>query len=217
VNFDKAMNEIRLQRFALTLGIAASAAGLVKVGLFPNGAPLPGEINPGSLEQLRGQGWKHQSTTQAVEGRDVSRGAGIVLLNDELKPSATATLVPVQTRAGQMLDGKRLNERLAANTQENLKLWRVGGDTLLLAHSPQQAAAAVTCIKDGHTGTTDFDLVDRELAKDGGTTLEQRLMIIAGLRRPRNLSCLWVRITSETTEGLQTAWRKLAPTLRGAY
>jgi hypothetical protein len=139
-----------------------------------------------------------------------------VLLNVQQNPTVTATLIPVKTRADERLDAKTLNDQLVANTQDDLKHWRVASDDLLLAESPQNAVA-VTCIRNGQTGTTSTKLVERQLGVDATVSLQQRLMIIAGLRRPRNLSCLWVRITSETTESLQTAWRQLAPTLRGAY
>lgn len=204
------MAERRLDIAILTGALLTSGVAIARIGLFPAHVPAAPAFNTALLQELQERGWQSTRINRAQRGHDLSQGDGYRFQSQQ-HASASIRLVPVRVRAGGDLNADRLDALLNRNTTDKSAPLHLGEDAFQLTRGPNNSTSMRGCIADGAVQSGHRGLVIVNISADPITSLLERLKVLLGLRLPRDLSCLFVKLQarggSNAEKELKQIWR----------
>lgn len=214
-----AVAEPPVQRWALSLALAFTSLGIVLIGVVPIDAPQPPSLDQSLLQQLLQQGWKVQSSVAAEGRRQMSNGAGVVLVQSESASSDNAqlSLIPIRTRSHDQLGAESIGNAVFGESPQNGRTITIQGDQFFRFRDGKQRQLASSCIASGKASSSKEE-VSRAIGNPSKSWLE-RLQTTVGLQPLTDLSCLFTVISVadvDKVEGDQTVrrvWAQVEPTL----
>lgn len=211
------MAESVLQRSALALGVAFTAAAILRVGVWPLETPLPDPLPPELLQRLGQQGWREVSRIPAERRLRVSNGSGVVLTRPSAQPGGPVrlSLIPVRMRGEVDLSVQKVQRALGGQPPAQERTLKIGADPFLRFSGEDKQQRAATCLARGRA------LVDgQDLLATLGTyprSVIGWLQVVAATHLPRDLSCvsttLAVGPSGDADRLLSQSWSALRPAL----
>jgi hypothetical protein len=204
------MAERRLDIAILTGGLLASGVAIARIGLFPAHVPAAPAFNTGLLQELQARGWQSTRINRARRAHDLSQGDGYRFRSQQ-QPSASISLVPVRVRDAEELNANKLDALLNRDTKDASAPLHLGADAFQLTMGPNNSTNLRGCIASGAVHSGPRGIVATSIAEDWITSLLERLKVFLGLRPPRDLSCLFVKIEArggrDSRTELKRIWR----------
>lgn len=211
------MNKTQFLQAALAISLLSTIASIVRIAYFPAQTPAAPAFKTNIIQQLKDQGWQSKRIKGAKRAQVFSQGDGYLFRSYE-HHSVSISLIPVRVRAAQDLNAHRLNSLLSKDTAEDSKPLTLDDDSFRVTMTPDNNISLTGCIAAGAVQSSPNGFIPRRIGKGLTSSTLERLKVIIGLRTPRDLSCLFVKIRGEKAsinlKELKKAWEVAGTTIK---